>query len=556
MVNVKISAHSNDNNYKIALESALKAIEVEGKIHLIGEIGENPFAAFEEEKEAVELLVVLLSPDYLSDDSLEQKDILPILVRKSLNSKCYWVQPVLLQACDYSSKPYGQYPAFPIPTGSTAASPIKGGIWPSEQAALDSVLESIKLGAAYIESYKNSAPKESGEAKKHKILLLTSNPKNTQSLDLNVEINTIKSVWKRSSCKDQFEVELCLDVTKTELLETLLQERPMVVHFSGHGTGQNGLLFYGEKGEAEAATGEGLANLFRLFKDSIQCVLLNACYSQDQATIISQHIPYVVGTDNAISDSRAIKFSEGFYMALFNGEPIEQAYQIAIAHVDFQNLPPNARSVLFKAGEAVNASSGQLVTVATDENMRGTLNPTEEKVAAADSWTDIRDGQVYKTVKIGEQTWLAENFRYAMPGALDTKNPLYGCFYNWEQAMQACPEGWHLPSKDEWDKLVEASGGKYAAGNALKSADGWHNDKGGKKTNGFNAYPAGEYQDLKKDIWNQTYYVRFWVKDDLTGTTYHGERLAWYVKFAYLNEQVLMDRDYKEKLHCVRYVKG
>jgi len=233
---------------------------------------------------------------------------------------------------------------------------------------------------------------------------------------------------------------------------------------------------------------------------------------------------------------------------------------MAIAYVDFQNLPPNACSVLFKAGAAVNSTSGQVVTVVADENMRGTIKPIEnltENKEVENSWTDKRDGQVYKTVKIGEQIWLAENFRFATPAALDTKNPLHGIFYSWEQAIAACPEGWHLPSKAEWEKLVEISGGRYELGNFLKSADGWYNNQGGKKSNGFNAYPAGEYREMDKSFWHVNYYTSFWTADDLSkANTYKGDSLAYYVKLSYLNNQLLMDNNHKEKFFCVRYIKN
>lgn len=567
MVTVKISAHPNDQAFKRALEEQLEALQTEGKIKLIGEVGENPFEAYEDAKLPIELLVVLLSPDYLSDPTLETNDIAPVMALKVQHSKLYWVQPVLLRACDYSSRPYAEFPAFPIPSGEIAPSPIVAGSWPTELDALLSVVSSIKLGVAYIHSNKKQ-PETPIETVKgtatpiKKILVLTSNPKDTQSLDLNVEINNIKEVLKRSKYRDEYEIELCLDVNKDDLLETLLQEKPMVVHFSGHGIGANGLLFYGKDGMTELASGENLSNLFRLFSKYIQCVLLNACHSQEQAVVVSQQIPYVIGTDNAISDSRAIAFSKGFYTALFNGESIDSAFEMAVAYVDFQNLPPSAQAVLYKGGQRLKGTES---TAVLDQSgaTRSVENPIENPIVTvpstentSNSWTDPRDGQSYQLTKVGDMIWMAENFRYELEGSLASeKNIEYGRFYTWEQAITACPKGWHLPTNEEWDELFNAFGGRAAAAPALKSSEGWHQNNNGDNRSGFNAYPAGEYQAERKAFWNQEYYAHFWSATDLSNKMYKGDTLAHHIRLSYREKQALVSSNYKDRFFCVRYVR-
>lgn len=556
MVSIKISAVKEDFHYKKALEAALNPLEIAKKITLIGEVEENPFEAFEDAKKEVELLVILLSGDYLNQAELEAADLNPVLANKAINSKQFWVQPVLLKACDYSHKPYAEYPAFPIPSGQQQASPVIRGSWSSEKEALESIVNSIKLGVSYIQSNKKEETKIETQ---QKVLLLTSNPKNTQQLNLNQEVMSIKKLLRRSDLRKHYDIELSLDVTKDELLETLLQEKPAFVHFSGHGLGENGLLFYGEDGKAVKASGEGLANLFRLFSKYIRCVLLNACYSQEQAEIISMHIPYVIGTDNAISDSRAIAFSKGFYAAIFNGEDIETAFDMAMAHVDFQDLPPSAQPVLFQFGKVLKKGTSTFSGKQTEPTRGGAeeVEPVEvvEEINAS-SWTDPRDGQVYPLTTIQEQIWMARNFNYEQEGSLETENSeKYGRFYSWEQAMAACPEGWHLPSKEEWECLQENLGGKYEAGHQLKSTEDWKNGENGDNSSAFNAYPAGEFQGHRKEFWNIGYYVHFWSSSDLTGKRYKGETLAYHARLAYRDKQLLLNSNYKTSFYCVRYIK-
>jgi len=121
------------------------------------------------------------------------------------------------------------------------------------------------------------------------------------------------------------------------------------------------------------------------------------------------------------------------------------------------------------------------------------------------TFTDPRDGKIYKTVKIGKQVWMAQNLAYEIAGCkcYDNKKincQKYGLFYDWETAMSVCPPGWHLPSKKEWEILVDFVGGKKIAGRRLKAKNGWEawekeglgkNDGNGADDFGFNALPSG-----------------------------------------------------------------
>jgi len=91
------------------------------------------------------------------------------------------------------------------------------------------------------------------------------------------------------------------------------------------------------------------------------------------------------------------------------------------------------------------------------------------------TFTDSRDGKTYKTVKIGTQTWTAENLAFKSNNgcwAYDDEvanAAIYGYLYNWETAKAACPKGWHLPSVEEWTILVNYLGGDSIAGGKLKA---------------------------------------------------------------------------------------
>jgi uncharacterized protein (TIGR02145 family) len=114
-----------------------------------------------------------------------------------------------------------------------------------------------------------------------------------------------------------------------------------------------------------------------------------------------------------------------------------------------------------------------------------------------ETFTDPRDGKVYKTVKIGGQVWMAENLNFNCKGSKcndkDTKNAeKYGRLYDWKTAKKACPSGWHLPSDEEWQTLIDFAGGNDIAGKRLKAKNGWnYREKPGTNEFGFSALPGG-----------------------------------------------------------------
>ena len=98
-----------------------------------------------------------------------------------------------------------------------------------------------------------------------------------------------------------------------DLRRALLDFNPEIVHFCGHGLGDDGLVLENDPGLAQLVPTEALANLFKRFATrGLECVVLNACYSEIQAKEIAEHIDYVVGMSSGIGDDAAITVCSWF----------------------------------------------------------------------------------------------------------------------------------------------------------------------------------------------------------------------------------------------------
>jgi len=181
-----------------------------------------------------------------------------------------------------------------------------------------------------------------------KILILTANPINTKTLRLSEEVKEIKSAWERSQKREQFQVVSQEAVGIEELRRTLLDHQPNIVHFSGHGGGEQGLALMGDNGEAILVKPDALSDFFKIVQESfkIECVVLTACYSEIQAEGIYPYIDYVVGMNQKIGDTAARKFTLGFYDALFAGQSIETAFKYGRNSIQMENIPEHLTPIL------------------------------------------------------------------------------------------------------------------------------------------------------------------------------------------------------------------
>ncbi|MEM6612814.1 MAG: CHAT domain-containing protein, partial [Cyanobacteria bacterium P01_C01_bin.72] len=159
------------------------------------------------------------------------------------------------------------------------------------------------------------------------ILVLASNPQGTEQLRLNLEIREIEDALEQGTKGDRFNFRSRVAVRVDDLQKSIAKSQARIVHFCGHGAGSPGLVLETDDGQQQLLNTSAIADLFALFKNQVDCVVLNACYSEEQAQEIRKHINYVIGTKKAIRDDAAIAFSKGFYEALGDGKTIAKAFE-------------------------------------------------------------------------------------------------------------------------------------------------------------------------------------------------------------------------------------
>ncbi|HEX3476125.1 MAG TPA: SUMF1/EgtB/PvdO family nonheme iron enzyme [Kofleriaceae bacterium] len=201
---------------------------------------------------------------------------------------------------------------------------------------------------------------------KHTILFLAANPREAERLALDQEARAIQHELERARYRDSFELATRWAVQPLDLLRDLRTLRPTVLHFSGHGgpaaraaggvrrdivasdadSAMAGLFFHGSDGQAQRVSGEAIREAFALAGTTVRVAVLNACYTEPLAHALRQHIDCVIGTDGAILDDAARRFSIGFYGGLGAGASVAAAFEHGRVAVSLEGQPGEARPQL------------------------------------------------------------------------------------------------------------------------------------------------------------------------------------------------------------------
>lgn len=170
------------------------------------------------------------------------------------------------------------------------------------------------------------------------VLFLAANPQSTERLSLDVECRNIEERLKLGPQRPLAFASRWA-VRTIDLQQALLEVAPAVVHFSGHGAGEPGIVLAGnDDTDVKHVDGDALRGLFAAFADTVKIVVLNACYAEAQAKAIVEVVDAVVGMREAVADEAALAFSLAFYQALAFGKPVAQAFALGVNQIELEGL--------------------------------------------------------------------------------------------------------------------------------------------------------------------------------------------------------------------------
>jgi uncharacterized protein (TIGR02145 family) len=323
-------------------------------------------------------------------------------------------------------------------------------------------------------------------------------------------------------------------------------------------------------------------------------------------TVVTDAVPGSASSSSkkAVSSSSSVILSSGSREG--SSDSKKGTSSSSVTSAGSVTLSSSSSKNVLSSSSVIPASSGNLPSSSSSTEGRGTSSIAKDSYFNPNidygKMTDSRDGQVYKTVKIGNQIWMAENLNFAYTSvpykyeddASDSTSwcydndpancTKYGRLYTWAAAMDSaglistanktkcgygttctpnlihqgvCPGGWHIPTVAEWKELFVNVGGtcgdeEYACTNSgaiLKSSSGWYDSGNGSDDFGFSVIPSGWYEvnsSINVSLGNIAYY---W-----TAMEYDSSRAySWYFIFSQSN--VKQDGDEKKTGLSVRCLK-
>jgi len=201
------------------------------------------------------------------------------------------------------------------------------------------------------------------------VLFLALDPRDQNELLLGEEARAISDMIRKSHHRDSVVLDSRWAVRPLDVLQAINESRPRVIHFSGHGSTQDELLFQDDLGDTKAVSKDAIVQLMAATTGHIQLVFFNACYSRAQAEAVVKHISAAIGMNTAIGDDAARIFSASFYSAIGFGLSVKTAFEQAKAALMLEGIPEESTPELFVAN---GLDPDQLFLVrAVDDDARG-----------------------------------------------------------------------------------------------------------------------------------------------------------------------------------------
>ncbi|TAG46071.1 MAG: hypothetical protein EAZ30_13520 [Betaproteobacteria bacterium] len=209
------------------------------------------------------------------------------------------------------------------------------------------------------------------------VLFFASNPLDQQQLRLDEEVRSIGEMIRKSEHRNAVKLDSRWAVRPLDLLQAINECRPSIIHFSGHGSDQDEIVFQDNEGRTKLVSKEAIVQTMSAGSDSIRLVFFNTCYSRQQAEAVVKHVAAAIGMNTSIDDVTARVFSAQFYSAIGFGLSVGKAFQQAKAALMLEGIPEVSTPELF-VGAGICASD--LVLVQPDVPTDCELPPLDASV--------------------------------------------------------------------------------------------------------------------------------------------------------------------------------
>lgn len=186
------------------------------------------------------------------------------------------------------------------------------------------------------------------------VLFLASNPINQVQLRLDEEARSITEMITKSKHRDSIRFQTCWAVQPKDVLQAINEYNPSIVHFSGHGSDNDEIIFQTNSGVAKIVSKEAIVHTMMASSEEIRLVFFNTCYSRNQAEAVVEHVEATIGMNTSIGDKAAITFSSQFYSAIGFGFSVDKAFEQAKALLMLEGIPEQDTPELF-IHEGLNA---------------------------------------------------------------------------------------------------------------------------------------------------------------------------------------------------------
>ncbi len=179
------------------------------------------------------------------------------------------------------------------------------------------------------------------------VLFLASNPIDQVQLRLDEEARSITEMITKSKHRDSIRFQTCWAVQPKDVLQAINEHNPSIIHFSGHGSYNDEIIFQTNSGNAKFVSKEAIVQTMMASSEEIRLVFFNTCYSRNQAEAVVEHVEAAIGMNTSIDDEAALTFSSQFYSSIGFGLSVEKAFEQAKALLMLEGITEQETPELF-----------------------------------------------------------------------------------------------------------------------------------------------------------------------------------------------------------------